>query len=72
MILVGDYEAQILMYSLNILAQIEPVRPDSSHDCKLKLLVKEEQSHEGPILALYADRQWILAGGVLGDLGVWS
>ncbi|KAI7947378.1 hypothetical protein MJO28_009286 [Puccinia striiformis f. sp. tritici] len=68
-ILVGDSEGQISIYSLNILSQ---VTPDSSNDWKLELLVEKEESLAGPISALYADQQWILAGGVSGDLGVWA
>lgn len=66
-ILLGDSQGQISLYSLNILSQPHPL-PESSWN--LERLVEEERL-AGPVSALYADQQWILAGGVSGDVGVW-
>lgn len=66
-ILVGDSGGRISVYALNVQSQADP-QVESSW--KLERLVEEERL-AGPISALYADQQWILAGGVSGDLGVW-
>ncbi|EHS62984.1 uncharacterized protein PGTG_21350 [Puccinia graminis f. sp. tritici CRL 75-36-700-3] len=67
-IVVGDSKGQLSVYTLNILSSRHSL-PESTW--KLERLVEEEQLG-GPVSALYADPQWVLAGGVSGDLGVWA
>jgi hypothetical protein len=66
-ILVGDSKGRISVYTLNIPSRVNPI-PECQWN--LERLVEEERLG-GPVCALYADHDWILAGGVSGDLGVW-
>lgn len=65
-ILVGDSIGQVSVYTLDIPSG----STSTSQPWRLERLSEQERIG-GPVSALYADQRWILAGGVLGDLGVW-
>ncbi|MBW0482340.1 hypothetical protein O181_022055 [Austropuccinia psidii MF-1] len=65
-LLAGDSFGRLLIYAIN--TQLETAEEGP---WKLERLIDEE-SLGGPICALYADQNWVLAGAMSGDLGIWQ